>query len=84
MINEQDILNHMKGMGKSVNNIFDACSSSEGMLSELMANRENMPEGMLDQLDESLKEIRLGKSKLKGELSNIEKIFSQNGGNGSK
>ena len=83
-MNEQDILNHMKGMGKSVNNILEACNSSEAMLNGLLANRENMPDGMLDQLDESLKEVREGKSKLKGELSNIEKIFSQNGGNGSK
>lgn len=84
MMTEQDILDHMTNMGASVNNIMSAANSSEAMLTGLLANRDEVPDGMLDQLDKSLKDIRSGKLEMNEKLEEMQEIFNRNGNNSSK
>lgn len=81
---DQEILDQMTNMGKSVGNVLDACGSAEAMLTGLMANSAEIPKEMLDQLNKSLGEVRKGKADMKEGLKGMEKIFSQNGNSSSK
>jgi chaperonin cofactor prefoldin len=81
---EQDILDQMKNIGVNVGNILSATSTSEAVLSGLLAKKDEMPEGMFKQLESSLRETREGRANMKSELANLEKTLKKNGNNNSK
>lgn len=83
-MNEQELLEHMKNMGKSVGDVMSACATSEAVLTGLMANRDQMPQDMFDQMDKSLKESRKGRADLDKELKKMQETFRRNGNNGSR
>ena len=83
-MNEKELIDLMKDMGKNVNDVLSQCTTSEAVLKGLLAKRDEIPKGMLDKMDESLKEIRQGRADINEKLEKIDEIFNRDGNNGSK
>jgi len=81
---EQHILDQMKNIGVNISNIMSATSTVETALIGLTSKRDEMPEGIFDQLDKSLKETRTGKNNMKSALADIDKTLKNNGNPNSK
>jgi hypothetical protein len=81
---EDSILDQMKNIGLFAGNIQNANAVTEGVLTGLLAKKDEMPDGIFEQLDKSLKEVRNGKSDLKANLSKLEETLKKNGNNSSR
>jgi hypothetical protein len=83
-MNEKDILEQMKSIGLNAKNIMQAASTSEGVLSGLLAKKNEMPDGLFEKLDSSLNDVRAGKKQLKETLNGLSETLKKNGNNNNK